>query len=732
MQVLRCLPNQPDINLNLTVSLGRGGEACVYTVPTDANLVAKIYHHPSDAHARKLQAMLAHPPENPTASLGHVSIAWPHELLRANDGSDRVVGFLMPRIRGMRPIIDFYNPRTRRQHCPLFSYQYLLRTARNLAAAFAALHARGYCVGDVNESNILVSDTALVTLVDTDSFQVPDPDGDFIYRCPVGKPEFTPPELQNKVFAECDRAIPHDLFGLGVLIFQLLMEGTHPFSGIYQGAGEPPPYEARIAAGHFTYSQKHRVPYKPTPVAPAWSVLHPALQELFIRCFEDGHSNPLMRPSAATWLLTLGEVEEQLVSCGKNPQHRYSHHLDNCPWCERTVQLGGRDPFPSPQAIAAKEHLKPQTKTRRPRRRTPAYVPIPTTTAATALPLRRLIYRQNFATQPIPYYQPRKKRSLYAVVFVLLGFGFLGYVDLLIKFANKPFSPINSYAQQMIQPGENDHLSFEEYYKQGHAAYKIRDYGQSIEKFTKAIRKRPDFSRAYVNRANAHYNLKEYEAALADYNQAISLNPNEVKAYVNRGNLRIILAELRSDPDKEYASAIKDFDRAISLDNNEVEAYIRRGIVRMQAARYSGESQADYRQAIADFDQALNISPGRAEAYFQRGLVRYHIAQYSSEFENEYRKALNDFDRALNINSDFSRAYLKRGIVRYELAQYGGRESQQHQLQAVNDLQRAAKIALQQKDMDNYQQAINSICVVVESKCDAAVNLINAVDKNIR
>lgn len=729
MQVLRNLPNQQSVHLNLSVSLGRGGEACVYTVPTDSNLVAKIYHHPTDSHARKLQAMLAQPPENPTASLGHVSIAWPDELLKASDGSDRIVGFLMPRIRGMRPIIDFYNPRTRRQHCPLFNYQYLLRTARNLAAAFAALHARGYCVGDVNESNILVSDTALVTLVDTDSFQVPDPEGDLVYRCPVGKPEFTPPELQNKVFAECDRAITHDLFGLGVLIFQLLMEGTHPFSGIYQGIGEPPPYEARIAAGHFTYSQQHRVPYKPTPVAPSWSVLHPALQELFIRCFEAGHTDPLLRPSAATWLLTLGEVEEQLTSCQKNPQHRYSRHLDNCPWCERTVQLGGRDPFPSPQAIAAKEHLKPQKKSRSPRRRTVTHLPTHRPTAS-PLPLRRLIYRQNFAPQPIPYYQP-KRRRFYPFVFALVVFGLLGYVDLLIKFTNQPFNSVSNYARQMIQVEEEDKLSFEEYYKQGHAAYKIRDYTQAIEKFTKAIRKKPDYARAYVNRANAHYNLKEYEASLADYNQAIELNPNEVKAYVNRGNVRILLAELGSDPDKLYKLAIQDFNHAIKLDDQEIEAYIRRGIVRTQIARYSGESQTDYQKAIADFNEALNRGPSRAEAYFQRGMVRYHIAQYSSEFEAEYRRALNDFDRAVKINSQFAKAYLKRGIVRYELSQYGGEESRKNSLKAIDDLQRAAKISLEQKDMEHYQQAINSICVVIENKCDAAINLIKAVDNKI-
>ncbi|BAZ41171.1 TPR repeat-containing protein [Calothrix sp. NIES-4101] len=725
MQVLRCLPNQQNLTVSLTVSLGRGGEACVYTVPTDTNLVAKIYHKPTEEQARKLKVMLAHPPENPTAALDHISIAWPQEILRASDGSDRAVGFLMPRIRGMRPIIDFYNPRTRRQHCPLFSYQYLLRTARNLAAAFAALHARGYCVGDVNESNILVSDTALVTLVDTDSFQVRDPEMGFVYRCPVGKPEFTPPELQNKTFAECDRAIAHDLFGMSVLIFQLLMEGTHPFSGIYQGAGEPPPYEARIAAGHFTYSKKHRVPYIPTPIAPPWEALHPGLQELFLRCFEEGNNNPLMRPSAATWLLTLTEAEESLITCTANPQHRHSNHLQSCPWCERKLRLGGRDPFPSQQAIAAKEHLYTQIPQRRRQNHSPR-IPQPN------LPFNRINYRRASSPLNIPYYKPPrvKKIQYLPVLFCLLGFGILGYMDFMIKFTSRTFTIQNTYSQTLINSQQDDEkLSFEEYYKQGHASYKIKNYEQAIEKFTQAIRKFPTYAKAYVNRGNAHYNLKQYDAALSDYNQAVKINPNETKAYVSRGNTRLILAEYSSDPDKDYKEAIEDFNNAVRLNPGEVEALIRRGVVRAQIAKYSGESQGDYQKAIQDFNQALNLSPSRAEAYFQRGQVWYQIAQYSSEFEQEYRRAINDFNQALRINSQLAKVYLRRGIVRYELAQYGGKQSRDYHMQAVADLQRAAKISLEQEDMENYQQALSSICVVIENKCDSFFQNSNFVNK---
>ncbi len=82
MQVLHCLPSQKIVPINLHVSLGRGGEACIYTVPSDAETVAKVYHKPDAEKASKLEVMVLNPPENPTASLGHISIAWPSELIR--------------------------------------------------------------------------------------------------------------------------------------------------------------------------------------------------------------------------------------------------------------------------------------------------------------------------------------------------------------------------------------------------------------------------------------------------------------------------------------------------------------------------------------------------------------------------------------------------------------------------------------------------------------------------
>jgi hypothetical protein len=299
--------------------------------------------------------MVAHPPVNPTEHLNHPSIAWPTELLR-DIATNQLVGFLMPRVRQMLPLSEVYNPRARRRQLPLFNYRYLVRTARNLCAAVQAVHQAGYVIGDLNESNVLVSDQALVTLVDADSFQVRDPETGVVYRSLVGKPEYTPPELQGCSFADVDRQPEHDAFALAVLIFRLLMEGFHPFDGVYGGRGEPPEMGARIRNGYFPYA-RGRTGIEPSPLAPPFEMLHPDLQALFVRCFAEGHRNRIARPRVEDWLEALEGAEDALQQCGQNEQHYYWVHWSGCPWCARQQALGGRDPFPSRASVSSGQHL---------------------------------------------------------------------------------------------------------------------------------------------------------------------------------------------------------------------------------------------------------------------------------------------------------------------------------------------------------------------------------------
>jgi serine/threonine protein kinase len=358
---VKCDPSGEVLTLDDGLPLGSGGEGDIYTLPDKPDLAAKIYHAHMMAPERvaKLKAMLANAPADPMRKKHHASIAWPLGLLRSLDGTGRVVGFLMPLVRDVYPMSAVCDVGTRLAEFPLFSYDYLCRTATNLASAVAAIHARGYVIGDVNDSNILVTKKALVTLVDTDSFQVKDPVGGCVYRCPVGTEGFTPPELRGKNFEEVDRSQQHDLFGLAVLFFQLLMEGTQPFACVARTAAELP-YPECVARGYFPYGGHPSV--DPRPSAPPFEMLHPLLQRLFRQCFVDGHANPARRPDSETWLRALRHSEQALTNCRRNPQHYYFDHSPGCPWCERARKYQPKfmaagvadwDPFPPPHRVSA-------------------------------------------------------------------------------------------------------------------------------------------------------------------------------------------------------------------------------------------------------------------------------------------------------------------------------------------------------------------------------------------
>src|SRR5689334_12473987 len=91
--------------------LARGGEAAIYELPGQP-LVAKVYHQATADHAAKVAAMIAAPPTDPMAGRGHVSIAWPLERL-LDAAAPRFVGYVMPRVDRVKPILEFYNPASR-------------------------------------------------------------------------------------------------------------------------------------------------------------------------------------------------------------------------------------------------------------------------------------------------------------------------------------------------------------------------------------------------------------------------------------------------------------------------------------------------------------------------------------------------------------------------------------------------------------------------------------------
>ena len=341
----------------LTREIHKGGEGSIWEVQGHPYLVAKIYHEDkrSETRFRKLQIMIAHPPHNPTQHLNHPSFVWPTEILY-NPQDGQPIGYLMPKIQNMHPILHAFTPKSRQKIAAFknFQYKHLVRIAHNIAATLAELHRANYVVGDINELNILVNEKALVTFVDTDSFQVIDPNTQEVHPCPVGRLEYTPPEIhkllaQGKKFEDFLQEPHHDDFGLAVIVFRLLMEGAFPFADT-SGRGKPMEQVELIMKGIFPYDPivQAKLGVKAPAHALPYEILSPELQNLFKLAFVNSLADERTRPKAEDFRRALEAYENSLKPCAQSPCHWYPQHLSQCPWCARAAVLP-YDPFPCPQ-----------------------------------------------------------------------------------------------------------------------------------------------------------------------------------------------------------------------------------------------------------------------------------------------------------------------------------------------------------------------------------------------
>jgi DNA-binding helix-hairpin-helix protein with protein kinase domain len=346
--------------------LAEGGEGIIYKVAEPPGQVLKHYLPKVLASngpvlAAKVQAMVSNQPKDPTAPLRHCSLAWPQSLVI--DTTGQFAGYLMPAIDHKSSVelhmVSNPSDRKRSPKAPPwlagFTWEYLLRVAMNLAAATQALHDASYIIGDFNERNVLVRMNTLVSLVDCDSMQVPNPQGK-AFLCSVYRPEFTAPELLRVNLSQESRTIESDRFPLAIHIYQLLMEGRHPYAGVWHGSGDKPKLHELATRGLFV--QKGDKGFTPQAGTPPFDIFPSEARELFIRAFSNGATDPSSRPDGLEWYHVLESLAETLVTCQDDEAHRYPGHLGTaCPWCKldkgsQVATAGPPRQVPLPPAVA--------------------------------------------------------------------------------------------------------------------------------------------------------------------------------------------------------------------------------------------------------------------------------------------------------------------------------------------------------------------------------------------
>jgi tetratricopeptide (TPR) repeat protein len=212
-------------------------------------------------------------------------------------------------------------------------------------------------------------------------------------------------------------------------------------------------------------------------------------------------------------------------------------------------------------------------------------------------------------------------------------------------------------------------------------AYEVKgETDKAAADFDDAIRLKPDFGEAYINRALIWAKKRQYDRAITDlteaahrdpkqaylalndrgivyeekgdhtraiedYGEAIRLKPDYAGSYYNRGTAYNSTGEL----DK----ALADFNAAISLKADLVDAYNNRGVLFQEEGKFN--------KAIADFNRAIWFDASNAIAFGNRGST--YLA------EGQYDRALVDFDKAIQLKSTSATGYVNRGVARF----YSGR-----------------------------------------------------------
>jgi DNA-binding helix-hairpin-helix protein with protein kinase domain len=312
--------------------LGRGAEGQVYRVQGATRGCVKVFEPAlrTQHRAEKIRAMIDCRPCGGILE----SSAWPRAMIYEDAGRTRFAGFVMVML-DMSAHVELQSTWDSNG-----GFGWLERgvVAANLASAVVELHQAGHRVGDLRERNVLVDAHSQVRLVDCDSFEIHDRSGQ-IYFSGVGTPDYLPPELLFLTHRKQGslRGIERyhsDLHALAVIVFQLLMNGTHPYSARGPGVTHSlAPRVEKIMAGTYPYVDTGGQ-FLPPSHAPAITVVPPAIVALFRQVFVDGHRDCGRRPSAAQWRDALLVIAKSTVVCRADRSHSYSNHLSACPWCK--------------------------------------------------------------------------------------------------------------------------------------------------------------------------------------------------------------------------------------------------------------------------------------------------------------------------------------------------------------------------------------------------------------
>lgn len=302
--------------------LNKGGAAGkVFEIADKPNKVAKIFHErqKSNTNRLKLEAMVMNNPNIPSVvahGVEYVQVAWPEAVLEDDEGY--CVGYMMPFINTSEAVsLDHLMQSAVRSKLGLSDkYEYRVMAAYNVALMVASLHRYGHYIIDLKPANVFIyKKTMTVAVFDCDGFSIKGEQARF--PAEFVSEEYIYPEGMEQACEEMGEE--QDKFALAVIIFKLLNNGIHPFSGVVKkNADSNLSIQERIAGYHYAYGMWSDNYQAPHPYS-IHEFLPLSTMKLFDRAFVKGQT----RPTALEWQTELDYLLKNIKHCKKNPNHAY-------------------------------------------------------------------------------------------------------------------------------------------------------------------------------------------------------------------------------------------------------------------------------------------------------------------------------------------------------------------------------------------------------------------------
>ena len=285
-----------------------GGEGTVYTMPSHSSVMIKLYKDSTLHDAAKMKEIKkrVEAMTNLSACTNLKHLAWP--LLPVADDRKQMIGFAMRTCSG-ESFRSLGSVAGITKAFPKWDRLQLAETALDFVVKVRELAKNGVIINDFNPCNFLVDQNCRVSMIDCDSYQIPDQNGNPLITHTYFASHVAPELRKNPKLMDLPRDIHHVEFGVAIVVFGLVMCGLHPYSfsdpSNRRKIGTP---EENLLKGHcpFALGSKLKFPKAPHDEwANLWSWLPASLQDAFVATFCDGHSTPDRRAS-------LGQLESAL------------------------------------------------------------------------------------------------------------------------------------------------------------------------------------------------------------------------------------------------------------------------------------------------------------------------------------------------------------------------------------------------------------------------------------